>query len=77
MIPNQWYIVMDSSQVKNKPVGVTRMGEKLVFWRRPKNKLHPEGEVSCLRDQCAHRGVQLSKGVIKDNGYLAMPLPRL
>jgi len=25
MIPNQWYVVMDSRQVKDKPVGVTRM----------------------------------------------------
>jgi hypothetical protein len=28
---NQWYVVMDSDQVKARPVGVTRMGEKLVF----------------------------------------------
>jgi phenylpropionate dioxygenase-like ring-hydroxylating dioxygenase large terminal subunit len=73
MILNQWYIVMDSSQVKEKPVGVTRMGEKLVFWRGQKDELHPQGQVSCLRDQCAHRGVQLSKGVIKDNGHLQCP----
>jgi phenylpropionate dioxygenase-like ring-hydroxylating dioxygenase large terminal subunit len=58
MIRDQWYIVMDSGQVKHEPVGVTRMGEKLVFWR------NTEGNVSCLRDQCAHRGVALSKGKI-------------
>jgi phenylpropionate dioxygenase-like ring-hydroxylating dioxygenase large terminal subunit len=56
MIPNQWYVVMDSSEVRDRPVGVTRMGEKLVFWR------DGAGKVSCLRDKCAHRGVQLSKG---------------
>lgn len=56
MIPNQWYVVMDSSQVKATPVGVTRMGEKLVFWR------DNAGKVSCLRDRCVHRGVELSKG---------------
>lgn len=59
MIPNQWYVVLDSSQVRHRPVGVTRMGEKLVFWR------DEEGAVSCLRDQCAHRGVQLSKGEVR------------
>jgi phenylpropionate dioxygenase-like ring-hydroxylating dioxygenase large terminal subunit len=58
MIRNQWYIVMDSGQVKHKPVGVTRMGEKLVFWR------DTQGKVSCLRDKCAHRGVALSKGKV-------------
>jgi phenylpropionate dioxygenase-like ring-hydroxylating dioxygenase large terminal subunit len=58
MIPNQWYVVMDSSQVRDVPVGVTRMGEKLVFWR------DGAGQVSCLRDKCVHRGVQLSKGKV-------------
>jgi phenylpropionate dioxygenase-like ring-hydroxylating dioxygenase large terminal subunit len=58
MIPKQWYVVMDSTQVRDKPVGVVRMGEKLVFWR------NSSGKVSCLRDKCAHRGVQLSKGKI-------------
>ncbi len=32
MIRNQWYVVLDSREVKNRPVGVTRMGEKRVFW---------------------------------------------
>jgi phenylpropionate dioxygenase-like ring-hydroxylating dioxygenase large terminal subunit len=58
MIPNQWYVVMDSDQVEDTPVGVTRMGEKLVFWR------DGAGQVSCLRDKCVHRGVQLSKGKV-------------
>lgn len=62
MIPNQWYVVLSSKQVKNRPVGVTRLGEKLVFWR------DKHGQVACLRDWCVHRGVQLSKGkVVGDN----------
>jgi len=67
MIPNQWYVVLDSNQVRKKPVGVTRMGEKLVFWR------DNEGRLSCLRDRCAHRGVQLSKGHLVSNGRLQCP----
>ncbi len=66
MIPNQWYVVMDSTQVKDKPVGVTRMGEKLVFWR------DGSGKVSCLRDFCAHRGANLSIGKVI-NGCLQCP----
>jgi phenylpropionate dioxygenase-like ring-hydroxylating dioxygenase large terminal subunit len=59
MIPNQWYAVLESSQVpSDKPVGVTRMGEKLVFWRDSRGKL------SCLRDFCPHRGVALSAGKV-------------
>ena len=62
MIPNQWYVVLESRQVKREPVGVTRLGEKLVFWR------DEAGHVSCLRDRCPHRGIELSKGqVIHDH----------
>jgi phenylpropionate dioxygenase-like ring-hydroxylating dioxygenase large terminal subunit len=66
VIPNQWYILMESRQVKGKPVGVTRMGEKLVFWR------DDAGRVNCLRDKCPHRGVELSRGKVLD-GHLQCP----
>ena len=64
MIPNQWYVVLDSGQVRYLPVGVTRMGEKLVFWR------YHAGRVSCLRDRCVHRGVALSEGKVLDRALL-------
>ncbi len=42
MIPNQWYAILESGEVKpGKPVGVTRMGEKLVLWRDEKGQLQP------------------------------------
>lgn len=66
MIPNQWYVLMESKQVKGKPVGVTRMGEKLVFWR------DETGGAFCLRDRCPHRGVELSKGKVV-NGHIQCP----
>ena len=67
MIKNQWYAVLESNQVPaKKPVGVTRMGEKLVFWRTP------EGQISCLRDRCPHRGAALSTGKVI-NGHLQCP----
>ena len=57
MIPNQWYAILESNEVKpGKPVGVTRMGEKLVLWRDEK------GQVGCMADLCPHRGVALSIG---------------
>ena len=59
MIPNQWYAILESSEVEpGEPVGVTRMGEKLVFWR------DQSGRVACLRDLCAHRGAALSRGKV-------------
>ena len=58
MIPDQWYVVLDSQQVKEKPIGATRMGEQLVFWRDGQNQIH------CARDKCVHRGVALSRGKV-------------
>ena len=47
MIQNQWYAVLDSKQVKkNKLIGVTRLSEKLVFWRDEENEVH------CIYDKC-------------------------
>lgn len=59
MIRNQWYVVLSSRQVRSgRPVGVTRMGEKLVFWR------DRQGQVHALQDFCPHRGVALSAGKV-------------
>lgn len=57
MIPNQWYAVLESREVpRGKPIGATRLGERLVFWREGR------GKVACLRDLCVHRGAMLSAG---------------
>jgi phenylpropionate dioxygenase-like ring-hydroxylating dioxygenase large terminal subunit len=61
MIRNQWYVLLESDEVKDTPVGVTRMGEKMVFWR------DGNGNVHCAQDKCPHRGVQLSLGGIVDD----------
>ena len=62
MIKNQWYVVLDSKELKKgKPVGVTRFSEKLVFWRDEHN------QINCIYDQCCHRGAALSGGKIVHN----------
>ena len=67
MIRNQWYVILRSREVKaGKPVGVTRMGEKLVLWR------DPAGRVTCLVDRCPHRGAALSLGSTHD-GVIQCP----
>jgi phenylpropionate dioxygenase-like ring-hydroxylating dioxygenase large terminal subunit len=63
---DQWYIVLESVEVRGKPVGVTRMGEKLVFWR------DLGGKVICLADPCIHRGAALSYGQCV-GGHLQCP----
>jgi phenylpropionate dioxygenase-like ring-hydroxylating dioxygenase large terminal subunit len=60
MIPNQWYVILESKEVKHgKPIGLTRFGEKLVAWR------DAQGQLSVMRDLCPHRGVALSAGDIR------------
>lgn len=59
MIQNQWYAVLDSKQLKkNKLLGITRLSEKLVFWRDETDQVH------CIFDRCCHRGASLSTGKI-------------
>jgi phenylpropionate dioxygenase-like ring-hydroxylating dioxygenase large terminal subunit len=66
MIRNQWYVVLESDEVRSQPVGVTRLGEKMVFWR------DQDGNVHAAMDRCPHRGVALSAGKNKD-GNLQCP----
>ena len=62
MIPNQWYAILESNEIKKgKPIGVTRMAEKLVAWR------DRSGKLTIMADRCPHRGVALSAGDIKND----------
>ncbi|MHC1782360.1 MAG: Rieske 2Fe-2S domain-containing protein [Anaerolineaceae bacterium] len=56
MIRDQWYVVLESNEVGSRPVGATRLGEKMVFWR------DQAGKVKAAVDRCPHRGVALSVG---------------
>jgi phenylpropionate dioxygenase-like ring-hydroxylating dioxygenase large terminal subunit len=57
LIKNQWYVVLDSQEVKKKKLtAVKRMNEQMVFWRSE------EGKVVCMVDQCPHLGARLSHG---------------
>jgi phenylpropionate dioxygenase-like ring-hydroxylating dioxygenase large terminal subunit len=57
MIRNQWYAVLESKEVKKgRLLGVTRLGERLVFWR------DEQGNTVCLYDKCCHRGASIAAG---------------
>ena len=60
MIPNQWYAVFESRSLTGKPVGIERLGERLVAWRTD------AGEAVVQRDRCSHKGARLSLGRIAD-----------
>lgn len=55
-LKNQWYPVLASWQVKENPVGITRLGENIAVWR------DEEGIVRAIEDRCPHRGARLSLG---------------
>lgn len=60
MIRERWYAILEAKKVvKNKPVGIKRMGEDLVLWRGP------SGKIVCMPDRCSHRGSVLSDGRIE------------
>jgi phenylpropionate dioxygenase-like ring-hydroxylating dioxygenase large terminal subunit len=62
MIENMWYAILESKEIKqNKPIGVTRLSQKLVLWRSK------DGELHCIFDKCCHRGAALHKGKIVDD----------
>jgi phenylpropionate dioxygenase-like ring-hydroxylating dioxygenase large terminal subunit len=61
MIRNLWYAVLESKELGKNPLGVTRLGERLVFWR------DSAGRPACLYDRCAHRGAALALGKICGN----------
>jgi phenylpropionate dioxygenase-like ring-hydroxylating dioxygenase large terminal subunit len=67
MIKNQWYAILDSSEIKeNKTTSAARMGEKLVLWRKG------DGTIGCMSDACCHRGASLSKGEVHGS-HVACP----
>ena len=62
MIPNQWYAILESDALpRNKPFALARMSERLVLWR------DRHGQPVCFADRCAHRGVALSIGRVKND----------
>lgn len=67
MLRNQWYVVLESREVKQEPVGCIRLGERLVFWRTR------DGRVVCQVDRCAHRGAALAKGKVLPNDRIQCP----
>jgi phenylpropionate dioxygenase-like ring-hydroxylating dioxygenase large terminal subunit len=67
MIYNQWYIILESKELKkHKPLTVKRFNETLALWR---NK---DGQACCITDKCCHRGASLSCGKLI-NGNLECP----
>ncbi|MDT8860809.1 aromatic ring-hydroxylating dioxygenase subunit alpha [Alkalihalobacillus sp. MEB130] len=60
VLENEWHPVYKASELKDKPVGVIVMGERVALFRS-------KNGVNAFRDLCIHRGAMLSKGYIKND----------
>ncbi len=56
--PNYWYVVARSTEVTDKPIGVTLWKQEIVLYR------DATGTIQALEDVCPHRLVKLSEGQV-------------
>ena len=67
MIPNQWYVILESKELRRrKPLRIKRLNQQLAIWR------DTDGQVCCIADRCCHRGASLACGQVV-NGRLQCP----
>lgn len=65
-LKDYWYIAAESREVKQKPVGIVALNERMVLFRRD------DGQVAALEDRCSHRNMALSLGTVA-SGCLTCP----
>jgi phenylpropionate dioxygenase-like ring-hydroxylating dioxygenase large terminal subunit len=58
-LPNHWYPILRSSDLKNSPRDIRRFGQELVVWRDSSGAPH------VFESHCPHRGAPLSLGRIQ------------
>jgi len=66
VLENQWYPVLESRELRRKPLGVERLGRQLMFWRTTDGLPHAHF------DRCPHLGAALSGGKIMED-HLVCP----
>src|SRR6185295_17064401 len=57
---NRWWCIAPSRMVQDKPVALTRLGERMVAWR------DASGKVNVVEDRCPHRAAPLSMGRVME-----------
>ena len=60
-LKKNWFVVMKSSSLKHKPTSVELFETRVVIYRNA-------NEIVALKDQCSHRGIPLSQGVLNNQG---------
>jgi len=64
-LPEAWYVVASSRELRSKPLRLKRFGRWLALWRS-------EEGVHLVDDRCPHRGASLAAGKVR-NGCLECP----
>lgn len=59
-LPNKWWAIAESRTIRNKPIGLRRLGDDMVLWR------NQQGKIICQSSQCPHRGANLANGRVID-----------
>src|SRR5690349_11734083 len=59
-----WYPVIESRELKKRPLGVERLGQRLVLWRSAAGAVHAH------HDRCPHLGAALSGGRVRDGALI-------
>ncbi len=65
-LKDYWYIAAESRELKQKPIAVTLLGERVVLFRAG------QGEAAALQDRCSHRNMALSRGKVS-SGCITCP----
>ena len=66
MLPDRWYPILESKKLRRRPVGLDRLGRRIVVWR------DAEGRALAAPAACPHRGGALDRGRV-DRGELVCP----
>jgi phenylpropionate dioxygenase-like ring-hydroxylating dioxygenase large terminal subunit len=67
MFPEKkWWAIAESKTIRNKPIGLRRLGEDLVLWR------DLNGQIVCQSSLCAHRRANMALGRV-NNGCIECP----
>jgi phenylpropionate dioxygenase-like ring-hydroxylating dioxygenase large terminal subunit len=56
---NHWYPVLTCREVARKPLGIERLGRRMVFWRDVAWRVHAQD------DRCPHMGASLAAGHVE------------
>ena len=58
---DHWYPLLESRELRRKPLGLERLGRRFVFWRTA------DGRAQAHDDRCPHLGAALSGGTVRDD----------